>query len=325
MNLQEAKKLEKKILETLKKYIKNNDTVVAGISGGPDSMFLLHFLEKIPAKKIIAHINHKLRKEADKEEKFVKEFVETLRKKTDKISFHSIKKEIKKFSQKLKTGLEETGRKIRYDYFKKLAKKYKAKFIITAHHADDNLETIIINFVRGASLQGLAGIQELENNIFRPLLNITKKNILEYLKLKRIPFKQDKTNKDKKYARNFIRHEIIPKLKKLNPNLVETITKNVKNIREINEHLRKNAQKWLKAQKSQTRLNVKLFRKVPTPLQKIILMEIYKQHVGNTKNIENNHIDEILRIIHQNVGNKKKKFGKLQISLEGGIIKIGNS
>lgn len=324
MNLQEAKKLEEKVLETLRKYIKTGDTVVAGISGGPDSMFLLHFLRKIPAKKIIAHINHKLRKEADKEEKFVKEFVKKLAH-SEKTFFYSLKADIKNLSKKAKTCLEETGRKIRYDYFKKLAKKYKAKFIITAHHADDNLETIIINFVRGASLQGLAGIQELENNIFRPLLNITKKNILEYLKLKKIPFKQDKTNKDKKYARNFIRHEIIPKLKKLNPNLIETITKNVKNIREINEHLRENAQKWLKAQKSQSHLNAKLFKKMPTPLQKIILMEIYKQHVGNTKNIENTHIDEILRIIHQNVGNKKKKFGKLQISLEGGIIKIGNS
>lgn len=334
MNKQEAKKLEEKILTILRKYLKSTDTIIAGISGGPDSVFLLYLLKQLPIKMIIAHVNHRLRKEADRDESFVKNLIDSsahpspTTKSLTSLIFESLKSNIKSLSQKYKQGLEETGRKVRYDYFKKLAKKYKAKFIITAHHADDNLETVISNLVRGAGLQGLAGMQNLENSkipLLRPLLNIPKNQILSYLKFKKIPFRIDKSNNSLVYRRNFIRHKIIPELKKLNPNISDVVAKNSTNIREINDYLKSSAQKWIsknRLDKNGRKFDAKSFRTQPKALQKIILREIYQYHNKNTTNIESKHLGEIMALIQKNIGNKKKKFGELTIGLKNNIITL---
>lgn len=331
MNPQELKKLEKKVLETLNRNIKKNTTLIAGISGGPDSVFLLHFLlklqEKKPFKTIIAHLNHQIRKkEANLDEKFV----ETLAEKAQ-IAIHLKQANIASLSKKSKKGLEETGRKTRYQFFKQLAKKYKANLILTAHHADDNLETILMNFTRGGSLQALTGMQTLENsgqiNLFRPLLFISKNQILAYLKSKKIEFRLDKSNSDKKYTRNFIRHDIIPCLKKLNPNITQTITKNTKNLSEISDYLEQQAHLWLKKNtlNSQiTKLSAKPFRNLHPALQKQILIQLHSRHAQATKNLESTHLQEVLTLINKNIGNKKKKFGKLTISLKSNTIQISH-
>lgn len=325
MNKQEAKKLEEKILTILRKYLKPTDTVIAGISGGPDSVFLLQILKLLPVKTVVAHINHSLRKTAGSDEKFVKNLS-----KNWKLHFESLKANIKSLSQKFKQGIEETGRKIRYDFFRRLAKKYKAKFILTAHHADDNLETIIANFVRGASLQGLSGMQKLEKistdlSLFRPLLDISKNQILDYLKFKKIPFRVDKSNNSTIYKRNFIRHKIIPQLKKLNPNLSEVVAKNSENIRQISNHLESDAKKWIienQLNKNCKKFDAKNFRQQSKALQKTILLKIYEHHNQNITNIESKHLTEILTLIQKNTGNKKKYFGKLTIGLKNNIITL---
>lgn len=329
MNQQECKKLEEKVFKKLKEYIKKNDTVVAGISGGPDSVFLLNILTLSKTKTLAAHINHILRgKQSDMDEKFVK----NLAKKYNTI-FSSKKCDIKKLSKKHKTGLEETGREIRYKFFKDLAKKHHAKFIITAHHADDNLETVIMNFIRGSGIKGLSGMKEIdiisgEKNIhlLRPLLQIPKNKIIDYLKFKKIPYRVDKSNKDSKFRRNFIREEIIPKLKEINPNITESISKNIENIKEVSDFMIKNARKWIGKNvlnKYFTEFNAKSFRKQSSAIQKQILIEIHKILVGTAKDLEKIHIEEVLKILNNaKVGNKKKKLGKLVVSIKSGIIKI---
>lgn len=312
MNNQESKKLELKVLSTLKHYIRKTDTIIAGISGGPDSVFLLHFLKQLPNKIIVAHINHQLRKNSQKDSVFVKTISPNFQLKTVNIQ---------KIARKSKQGLEETGRKIRYQFFQQLAKRYKAKYILTAHHADDNLETVILNFTRGAGLQGLCGMAELEGNLLRPLLNISKSQIIDYLKFNRILFRKDESNKDIKFSRNFIRQAIIPKLKKLNPNIIETTAKNSLNLRELNEHLKLTAQRWL-TQNRPHQLNAKSLRKEPRALQKMILLEVYKKIVGNTNNLETVHLDEVIKIIQNNVGNKQKKLGKLTLKIKNNIIEL---
>lgn len=320
MNLQEAKKLETKLMEILKKYLKKNDTIVAGISGGPDSIFMMQILEKFqkvtPIKIIAAHVNHLVRKESSDDEAFVKTIIKLS--KNPKILLSVLKRDIPLLSKKTKTGIEETGRKVRYDFFKKLAKKYKAKFVITAHHADDNLETIIMNFARGAGAQGLAGMKEIDANILRPLLSISKKQIISYLKLHKIKFLNDASNNSLIYNRNFVRHKIIPQLQKLNPSIAETIAKNATNLREINEFLKNEAKKWIKKNK----LNAKSFRLLQSPIQKAVIRQIYETQTGSTENIENIHVDEILSLVNQNIGNKEKKIGKLKFSLKQNKIKI---
>ncbi|MCX6735244.1 MAG: tRNA lysidine(34) synthetase TilS [Candidatus Peregrinibacteria bacterium] len=340
MNPQESKKLETKILTILKQHIQNGDTVVAGISGGPDSIFLLELLKKLSIKIIAAHVNHQLRKEADGDEEFVSKIcvhnwhtdskTNPARENTT-IIFSPLTSDIKALSQKSKQGLEETGRKVRYDFFNKLAKKYKAKFIITAHHADDNLETIILNFARGASLQGLAGMQEIETtnistaSLLRPLLTISKKEIIDFLHFNKVKFRVDKSNNSLVYKRNFIRHKIIPLLKEINPSISSTLSKNTENLREINEFLKSSAKDWLKKNAQEStfkKFDAKNFRTLSPALQKNILLQLHTHHVGNTQNIQSSNIEETLILINKNIGNKKKKFGKLTIFLKNNIITI---
>ncbi|MBU1151720.1 tRNA lysidine(34) synthetase TilS [Patescibacteria group bacterium] len=296
MNKQESKKLEKKVLNKLSSIIAPSHAVVVGISGGSDSVFLLELLNRIPCKIIVAHINHNLRgadsqKDQDFCEKLAKNYKNIFELKSAKLP---------------SKNLEEAGRKSRYEFFRKLAKKYKAQFILTAHHADDNLETILLNLTRGASLKGLTGMEELSDNLFRPLLNISKKEILDYLKTHHLTHREDKSNKDLKFTRNFLRHQVIPLLQQINPNLATTSAKNSQNLREIQDFLEQEAKKWIGTKKS---YNLKEFRTLSPALQNQIIIEIYKKECGNSQNIEQTHIKEVLKMLLGEAGNKEKKLG----------------
>lgn len=325
MNPQEAKKLEAKVLQELQKTIKKcRRKVILGHSGGPDSVFLHHLLNQITPRVVVAHVNHQVRpREAELDENFVHNLAGKFEN-----DFESLHVDIPKLSKKKKQGIEETGRIVRYMFFEDLAEEYKAKFIITAHHADDNLETILMNLTRGASLQGLSGMERLQPlnkkvSLYRPLLSITKKEIIAYLKLKNIRFRIDKTNANKNYTRNFIRHEIIPKLETLNPNISKAVAKNAENLFSANEIITKKANFWITANsktKSHNRFPLKKFNALPIALRQTAIREIYRKITGSTENIERVHIDEVLSLIEKGHGNKKKKLGKLVVSIKSGNI-----
>ncbi len=309
MNKQEIQKLEIKIFNKLSR-IKESDTVIAAISGGADSIFLLHFLKQLDCNLIVAHLNHQIRKEANSDEEFVEQMAAPTK-------FESKRLNIEEISKKQKKGLEEIGRMERYKFFNKLAQKYQAKFITTAHHADDNLETIILNLSRGASLEGLAGMQELEGNLFRPLLEVSKKQILSYLASNNIPHKEDHTNNDKNYSRNFVRLEIIPKLKELNPSLEETVARNSRNLRSLSKELEEKAQNWINEnQLSESRIPLKNFNTLSPTLKQYILRQLHQNLIGHCNNLESIHIEEVLTLISRNIGKKRKKLGKLSASIE---------
>ncbi len=322
MNIQESKKLETKGIKILKGYIKKNTPVVLALSGGPDSVFLYHLLSKlqkeIPFKLIAAHVNHMIRgKESDLDSEFLKKLV--------KKNLNIKKLDIPFLSKKLKTGLEETGRKVRYKFFEELAKKHKAGHIVTAHHADDNLETIILNLARGASIKGLIGMKEKEKKLLRPLLSFSKKEILDYLKFNKLKFRTDKTNKDTLFKRNFIREKIIAPLKNINPNLIKTIAKNSENLKEIDKFLETEALKWIKENaldKSFKKFKAKPFRILPKALQKRVLLEIHKKHGKSLADIESKHLEEVINMIEKNIGNKKKKLKSLTISIRNNVISL---
>jgi tRNA(Ile)-lysidine synthase len=333
MNPQELKKIEIKILEKLKEFLPKRSIVILGLSGGPDSVFLFHLLDKLsklhPLKIIVAHVNHLLRGvESNLDEKFVKKLTEG-----KNHFFYSLKKDIKKLSKTLKKGIEETGREIRYNFFYELAKKHKANFIITAHQADDNLETIIMNFTRGAGFKGLAGMKELESltkkiQLFRPLLDISKNQILKYLKTSKIPFRTDKSNKDTVYKRNYVRHKIIPAFKKINPSITETVAKNTHHFRGISTLLETQASEWISKNsinKKSSEINIKNIRKQPKPIQKEIILQLYKNFIGNTQNLETSHVEEVIKVINSGLGNKKKTLGKLVFSVKNNILNIKKS
>ncbi len=316
MNLQEQKKLINRLNKLLSTYIKEGQKVIIGLSGGADSIFLCHVLHKLKIPTIAAHLNHNLRgRESNNDQKFVENFC-----KTHSIPLELKNLDIKSLSQKHKEGLEERGRKERYKLFDKLKQKHKAKYILTAHHADDNIETVILNLVRGSGLDGLAGMKILDNHLLRPLLDISKNQILSYLNANKINYVDEESNKDTKFRRNFIRQNIIPNLKELNPNLASTIAKNSKNIREIDQYLSSVTDKWIN--KNGSTFDAKAFYNQDSTIQKIILRKIYKNLINDLHNIETKHLDEILDLINKNIGNKKKKFGLLTVHIKSGIISL---
>lgn len=297
--------MEKQFHDILVKYIDKDDTVIAGISGGADSMALLHLLYTAGYKNIIvAHLNHCIRKESIRDAELVKKTCEKYG-----YVFEYGESQIKEISRRKKIGLEEAGRAERYRFFAKLKDMHKAKYILTAHHLDDNIETIIMNLARGAGVRGMQGLQKEFDGVIRPLLEISKPEIILYCKKKKLKFNEDVTNKDTRFTRNFIRHEIIPKFKKINPNFSETMRTTAMIFGDVQKYLENESEKYIRKQKN-NRYSMEEFRSLPSALQSEILRQLYLQLYGNLTNLIYNHLEQIRKIINQNISGKIKEFGK---------------
>ena len=205
-------------LEFLNNNIKDNTSVVVACSGGPDSMCLLSLINNLKTTKkikvICAHVNHKLRTESEEEAIMVQEYC-----KKNGIVF-----ELLEITDYL-TGdfSEEDARIRRYKFFDQVINKYKAQYLLTAHHGDDLIETVLMRLTRGSNLSGYAGIKQISTNenyqILRPLLTTTKEEIIKYNKENNIPYAVDISNDNLKYTRNRYRHTILPFLKKEDKNI----------------------------------------------------------------------------------------------------------
>ncbi len=236
------KKTEQKILKFIddKKLIAKNDKLLIALSGGPDSVFLFHFLIKYKKKFKIefgaVHINHKLRgTEADGDEKFCKELCDEF-----SVPFFVVRKDVKNLSKKKKLSLEEAGREVRYSEFERIAKQNNYTKIATAHTCDDNAETVFLNLVKGTGIKGLAGIPYQRENIIRPTLVLTKQEILNYLNDNKIKFRIDASNLESDYDRNYIRNEIFPLIReKLNISFEEKILNTSSLVRSFSNQLDK--------------------------------------------------------------------------------------
>ena len=171
------KNIEHKVIKFIdeKNLIEKKDRILIALSGGPDSVFLLHFLNKFKNKYKIElgalHLNHKLRgKEADKDEEFCRNICSKL-----KIEYFPVKRNVKAFAVKKKISFEEAGRELRYSVLESTALKNKFNKIATAHNSNDNAETILLNLIKGTGIRGISGIPVKRNNIIRPIINIAKR------------------------------------------------------------------------------------------------------------------------------------------------------
>lgn len=202
--------------------ISNQDGIVIGVSGGVDSMVLLHALHSKSQNICAVHINYHLRgKDSDLDQEFVTEYCKN----------HQI--ELKIFDadpETLQSNLQEKARDFRYQKFNEVLKQLHFKWIATAHHANDSTETFLINFSRGTGLKGLSGIKGLRNNIIRPLINVWRTNILEYAKEQNLNWREDQSNASTKYLRNKLRHEVLPVLENLEPRSKKGMQKSMKNL-----------------------------------------------------------------------------------------------
>lgn len=194
-----------------------NDKIIIAVSGGPDSMALLNLLHELNYSIIAAHVNYGLRAdESNEDENFVRNFC---RKK--KIPIEILHCKTEQIAQSIKKGIQETAREIRYDWFNELSQKSNFNKIATAHHQEDQLESILLNISRGTGINGLSGIHLKRGKIIRPFLFANKSDILAYLDENNIHFRTDSSNAKNKYKRNYLRNEIIPGLKKLNPQITQ--------------------------------------------------------------------------------------------------------
>ncbi|MBQ6539756.1 MAG: tRNA lysidine(34) synthetase TilS [Oscillospiraceae bacterium] len=220
----------KKTVSFADKYgmLPDSGTVLAAVSGGADSMCLLHVLVSLGKERGFqvqaAHFNHMLRgREADRDERFVLEQCEKIG-----VPCHVGREDVLKYAKGSGMGTEEAGRKLRYDFFYRVSGETGASRIATAHNGDDNCETVIMNLLRGTGINGLCGIPPVRGMIIRPLLAVSRAEIETYLSDNGIPHVEDSTNESDDYTRNRIRHSVIPALKEINPGLTDSVEDMIK-------------------------------------------------------------------------------------------------
>lgn len=213
-------------------FLKKGKLLVA-ISGGIDSVVLAHLCSQMQLNFSLAHCNFKLRYEdSDKDAAFVKALAEKL-----KVQEHNIEFDTVTYSENSKMSTQMAARTLRYDWFKKLVEDYNYDYILTAHHTNDNIETVLINLTRGTSINGLTGIPEINGRVVRPLLPFTRAEIEAFTIVKNIVWREDETNQSTKYVRNKIRHKVIPVLEELNTNLSTTFNRHLGYLKKEHEVL----------------------------------------------------------------------------------------
>jgi len=273
------------------------DRVLAAVSGGPDSMAMLHFLSCFPGIRLTAlHINHRIRgREADKDSRLVKEYCKTLGVPLITRSF-----DVPLHAKRKKLSLEEAGRQVRYRIFEREAKRKKAKKIAVAHNADDNVETFVMRLMRGTGLKGLCGIPPVRGKIIRPLIDVWKKEVLEYCAKNSVPFRVDKSNLSTKFTRNKIRHLVIPMLEKEDPLLKTKVVRYIRSFSKdyalLNKRIEELGRKLLKRAGSGIGICRKKLFFLPEGLRGFMVREAIEKLHGNLLNIEEVHISNILTL-----------------------------
>jgi len=225
------KSIEERVKKMIESHsmLQSDDKVIVALSGGADSVSLLLLLSSLGYECHAAHCNFHLRaEESMRDEDFARNLCERHR-----IPFHKVDFDTTSYAKEHGISIEMAARDLRYDYFRKLKTELKAAAIAVGHHKDDNIETMLLNMVRGTGIQGLCGIQPVNGYIIRPLLDVSREDILSYLKELNQNFVTDSTNLQDEYSRNKVRLNIIPELKSINPAASDNIITTINNLNEV--------------------------------------------------------------------------------------------
>ena len=309
--------MKEKILEVIRKYnlIESGDKLVLGVSGGPDSMCMLDILNDIKNYKnlnlkfdiVVAHVNHMIREEADRDEQYVKEYCEK-----NNIEFYSRSIDVQKIGNNMKIGTEEAGRNVRYEFFDEILKLTKSNKIAIAHNKNDKIETILMNLFRGSGLLGLKGIEAKNGKYIRPLIECERSKIEEYCSEKNLNPRIDKTNFDNTYTRNKVRNVVIPYIKKeFNPNIINTIDRLSELVSEEEEYIDKQVKKIYNdilvkedLEEKEIILDLKKFNSQEKVIKSRLVLYTITRIFGSSKGIEKIHIEDIIKLCSKNIGNK---------------------
>ena len=305
--------MKKKVLETIKKYnlIENGDKLVLAVSGGPDSITMLDILNEIRNEKIInfeicvAHINHMIREEAKSDELYVKKYCEE-----KNIDFYSKSIDVLKLANNNKTGTEEMGRIVRYKFFDEVLEKTGSNKVSIAHNKNDKAETMIMNILRGSGISGLKGIEPKRGKYIRPLIECERYEIENYCKEKNLNPRIDKTNFDNTYTRNKIRNIVIPYIKQeFNPNIINTLSRLSELVVEEDDYIENKVKKayetlLIKEDKKEIILDLKKFNEEEKVIKSRIVLYTITRLLGNCQGIGKVHIEDIIKLCSNNIGNK---------------------
>jgi tRNA(Ile)-lysidine synthase len=299
------------MLEKVRKYmdawhmLSGGDRVVVGISGGPDSVVLLHVLKRLrePLGIVLfgAHVNHGLRGEAAKGDAA---FAEHLCRDWD-IPFFLKESDVHVLSRTMRISEEEAGRIVRYDFFREVMEKVNGNRIATAHHKNDQAETILHHIIRGTGMQGLSGIKPVRDEyLIRPLLDVTRMEIEDYIQKNGLSYRVDATNTSTAYTRNRIRNELIPALiRDYNPGIVDGLAKLGSIVREEDDFLlqycNKLYQEYSVQEAGRVDIDLKKFLSCHTAVQKRLVRLDLLQVRGNLDGIGYSHIESIVQIAAQ--------------------------
>ncbi|NJX14228.1 tRNA lysidine(34) synthetase TilS [Tamlana crocina] len=222
------------MLKQLKTHIESHlpflqkSRLLIAISGGIDSVVLTHLCHKLKLNISLAHCNFNLRgKESDADEDFVVDLADDL-----DLEVFVQRFDTEGYAETHKRSIQMAARELRYQWFEELAEQLKFDYILTAHHADDNLETFLINFTRGTGLEGLTGIPQVNGRFVRPLLPFSSNDIENFARENCIKWRDDSSNKSVKYLRNKLRHEVVPILKEINPSLLQSFQSTLNNLQD---------------------------------------------------------------------------------------------
>lgn len=303
-----SKQLLQKIIHTIEsgELLHPFDTVLAGVSGGPDSICLLDVLAVLSRRMSlrigVAHLNHNLRlDEADRDAAFVRSMAAKYG-----LSYYEKKIDIRNAAKKAQISIEEAGRHHRHAFFHEIASTQGFSKIALGHHRDDNAELFLINLLRGSGPAGLSGMPPVRNNLVRPLIHLDRNEIMDYLAENQLAYRDDASNADPAYLRNRIRHELLPLLKQhYNPRIEQTLNRTAEILRSEQNWQAALVDSSLEQFTTVSNERERMFRiadlkGLHKALLRRMLRESIRQIKGNLRSISHAQVESAIGLIHQN-------------------------
>ncbi len=310
-------KIIRAVKNTILKYnmIQPGESIIVAVSGGADSICLMDILTALSVEMdialVLAHYEHGLRPYEDEHEtNLVKDYAGSLNLpfETERASGLNIN-----FS-----SIEERARKLRYNFLERVRAKYNANKIAMGHNLNDQAETVLMRIMRGSGMTGLSGIPPVRDNIIRPLIEVSRKDIIDYLECRHLEYATDSSNNDKRFLRNKIRLDLLPEMIKYQPRIIETLGNLAQNLRDENGFFEGQAEKWVYDRLEQDEsgdffLNINLLKELPSAFMRRILRIIIKRYKRTLHGFDLGHVEDIIVLISNTRSN-------VSIDLPGDLI-----